>query len=68
VDRVIGTLRRECPDHVKAFLVYYHESRTHLPLAKDTPEPRLVHPPEPGAVVALPQVGSLHHGYERRAA
>jgi len=68
-ERVIGTLRRECLDHVivlnesslyrhvKSFLEYYHESRTHLSLAKD--------PPERGAVVAKPQVGGLHHRYER---
>jgi transposase InsO family protein len=80
VERVIGTIRRECLDHVivlneaslyrhvKSFLAYYHESRTHLSLAKDTPEPRPVHPPTLGAVVAVPQVGGLHHRYERRAA
>ena len=80
VERVIRTLRRECLDHmivfseaslhrrVKSFLAYYHESRTHLSLAKDTPEPRPVHPPELAAVVAIPQVGGLHHRYERRAA
>ena len=80
VERVIGTLRRECLDHlivfneaslyrqVKSFLEYYHESRTHLSLAEDPPEPRPVHSPECGAVVAIPQVGGLHHRYERRAA
>ena len=80
VERVIGTIRRECLDHVivfneaslcrhvKSFLEYYHESRTHLSLAKDPPEPRPVHPIERGAVVAIPQVGGLHHRYERRAA
>jgi transposase InsO family protein len=80
VERVIGTIRRECLDHmivineaslyrhVKSFLAYYHESRTHLSLAKDTPEPRPVQPPTLGAVVAIPQVGGLHHRYERRAA
>jgi len=80
VERVIGTIRRECLDHVivlnqaslyrhvKAFLGYYHESRTHLSLAKDPPAPRPVHSPERGAVVAIPQVGGLHHRYERRAA
>ena len=80
VERVIGTLRRECLDHVivlneaslyrhvKSFLAYYHDSRTHLSLAKDTPEPRTVHPPALGAVVAIRQVGGLHHRYERRAA
>ena len=80
VERVIGTIRRECLDHVivlneaslyrqvKSFLAYYHESRTHLSLAKDTSEPRPVRPLELGAVVAIPQVGGLHHCYERRAA
>ena len=69
VERVIGTIRRECLDnvivlneaslyrHVKSFLAYYHESRTHLSLAKDAPEPRPVHSPERGAVVAIHQVG-----------
>jgi len=63
VERVIGTIRRECLDyvivlneatlyrHVKSFLAYYHESRTHLSLAKDTPEPRPVHTLDVGAVV-----------------
>jgi putative transposase len=81
VERVIGTLRRECLDHVivlnevslyrhvKSFLAYYHhESRTHLSLAKDAPEPRPVHQADRGAVVAISQVGGLHHRYERRAA
>jgi putative transposase len=80
IERLIGTLRRECLDHVivfneaalyrhvKSFRVYYHESRTHVSLAKDTPEPRSVHPVELGAVVAIPQVGGLHHRYERRTA
>ena len=54
--------------HIKSFLGYYHESRTHLSLGKDPPEPRPVHPPELGRVVAIPQVGGLHHRYERRAA
>ena len=77
VERVIGTIRRECLDHVivfnaaslrlhlKSFLEYYHGTRTHLSLEKDTPESRLV---QSGRVVAVPQVGGLHHRYERRAA
>jgi len=80
VERVIGTIRRECLDHlivfneaslhrhVKSFVAYYHESRTHLSLAKDTPEPRPVQPLEMGRVVTVPQVGGLHPRYERRAA
>ena len=80
VERVIGTIRRECLDHVivfnraslsrhlNRFLDYYHHSRCHLSLAKDTPESRPVQPPERGRVIRIPQVGGLHHRYERRAA
>ena len=80
VERIIGTIRRECLDHVivfneaslyrhlTSFLAYYHESRTHLSLGKDAPEARGVQPPEQGRIIAIPQVGGLHHRYERRAA
>ena len=80
VERVIGTLRRECLDHVivfgeeslywhlKLFVTYYHESRTHLSLDKDAPEPRPVQSADAGHIVRIPQVGGLHHRYERRAA
>ena len=76
-ERVIGSLRRECLDHVivlseshllrilRSYLAYYHQSRTHLSLQKDCPEPRLVQPPNQGRIVSLPQVGGLHHRYER---
>ena len=79
-ERVIGSIRRECLDHVivfnehslrrtlNSYFDYYHRSRTHLSLGKDSPEPRAIQPPEMGSVVALPQVGGLHHRYERRAA
>jgi hypothetical protein len=51
------------------YLTYYHQSRTHLSLDKDSPEPRPIAPPTCGAVVASPQVGGLlHHRYDRRAA
>jgi putative transposase len=80
VERVIGSIRRECLDHVivfqenslrrtlNSYFDYYHRSRTHLSLGKDSPEPRAIQPPEMGSVVALPQVGGLHHRYERRDA
>jgi len=79
-ERVIGTIRRELLDHVivlneghlrrrlRAYLRYYHRSRTHLALEKDAPEPRAVEAPEQGGIVALRQVGGLHHRYVRRAA
>jgi len=80
VERVIGSIRRECLDHVIVFhegalrrtlasyIDYYHRSRTHLSLKKDSPVPRPIQPPGVGPVVAVPQVGGLHHRYERRAA
>ena len=80
VERVIGSIRRECLDHVIVFhesslrrtlasyFQYYHRSRTHLSLEKDSPEPRSIQPVEMGRVAAVPQVGGLHHRYERRAA
>jgi putative transposase len=80
VERLIGSIRRECLDHVivvsekhlrrilKNYFQYYHRSRTHLSLAKDAPEARAMQPPEFGAVVEIAEVGGLHHRYERRAA
>jgi transposase InsO family protein len=79
-ERVIGSLRRECLDHVIVwserslrrhlgqYLTYYHAWRTHLSLDKDAPVPRPVQPPTCGAVVHVPHLGGLHHHYERRAA
>jgi putative transposase len=54
--------------HLRNFAYYYHRSRTHLGLQKDTPEPRPIHPPDAGRIIAIPEVGGLHHRYERRAA
>ena len=80
MERLIGSIRRECLDHVivinesslrrilRSYFEYYARSRTHLALGKDAPESRPVQRPELGAVVELPQVGGLHHRYERRAA
>jgi transposase InsO family protein len=79
-ERLIGSIRRECLDHVivlnesslrrilRSYFDYYQHSRTHLSLAKDAPDSRAIQPPELGAVFELPQVGGLHHRYELRAA
>jgi putative transposase len=79
-ERVGGSLRRECLDHVivlgeshlhrilKSYFAYYHKARTHLSLGKDAPEPRAVQPPSMGDIVEISEVGGLHHRYERRAA
>ena len=80
VERLIGTLRRECLDHVvvlnephlrrllREYLIYYHGARTHLSLAKDAPEPRRVERLDEGQIVETPMVGGLHHRYTRQAA
>ena len=54
--------------HLRNFADYYHRSRTHLRLQKDTPESRPGQAPEAGRIVAIPEIGGLHHRYERRAA
>ena len=80
VERVIGSIRRECLDHMiifneqhlrrvlRQYLDYYHRSRTHLGLAKDCPVPRAVEPPEVGSIKSEPVLGGLHHRYFRQAA
>ena len=80
VERLIGSIRRDCLDHVivldedhlRCILVsyfdYYHEARTHLSLGKDAPTPREIEPQALGKIVAMPRVGGLHHRYTRRAA
>jgi putative transposase len=80
VERVIGSLRRECLDHVivlnerslqrhlQRYIDYYHDWRTHLSLDKDAPVPRVAQPPACGTIVPVPHVDGLHHHYERRAA
>ena len=79
-ERLIGSIRRECLDHVivlgerhlrrllTAYVTYYHGARTHLALEKDAPTTRRVQTPTEGPVVAFSEVGGLHHRYERRAA
>jgi hypothetical protein len=81
VERLIGSIRRECLDHVivlgerhlrrifTRYTTYYHHgARTHLALEKDAPTPRRVQTATEGHVVSFPEVGGLHHRYERRAA
>jgi putative transposase len=80
VERLIGSIRRECLDHIivwnerslrrilQSYFAYYQRSRTHLALGKDAPESRVVEKPERGCIVVIPQVGGLHHRYERQAA
>jgi putative transposase len=77
-ERLIGSIRRECLNHyiilnarhlkrtLSSYFRYYHESRTHFSLAKQCPFLR--EPLSVGKIVAIPQLGGLHHRYERIAA
>ena len=80
VERIIGSVRRECLDHIIAlderhlrrtlnsYFAYYNKARTHLALDKDAPIPRPIARVSDGKIVAIPEVGGLHHRYERLAA
>jgi transposase InsO family protein len=79
VERLIGSIRRECLNHVLVlgdrhlrrlltrYFAYYHRARTHLSLDKDAPGGRPIEPPF-GTIIPIPEVGGLHHRYVRRAA
>ncbi len=80
VERLIGSMRRECLDHIiifnehhlrrilSSYFQYHHQSKTHLSHDKDCPVTRSIQPPTAGKIIAFPEVGGLHHRYERRAA
>jgi len=80
VERLLGSIRRECLDHVivfndkhlrrvlKQYFRYYHEYRTHLGLEKECPNIRPIEAPELGLIRSEPMVGGLHHRYFRQAA
>jgi putative transposase len=80
VERLIGSVRRECLKHVivlserhlkrilREYFDYHNNSRAHMSLDGNAPLPREVEPPDLGNVIALPQVGGLHHRYTRVAA
>jgi hypothetical protein len=79
VERLIGSIRRECLDHVlvineahllrvlREYFAYYHDSRPHQSLDGNAPRPRAIEPPTRGRIVAEPQVGGVHHRYRRAA-
>jgi hypothetical protein len=78
-ERVIGSIRRECLDHMiilsenhlcrilKDYMDYYNNCRTHLSLDRNSPSLRDIKPPSKGKVISIPQVGGLHHVYKRVA-
>ena len=80
VERVNGTLQRECLDHLiilnerhlrrilSEFIDdYYHTTRPHLSLNRNSPMPRKTDPPLNGNLVSTPILGGLHHRYRRVA-
>jgi putative transposase len=79
-ERLIGSIRRECLNHVLVlgdrhlrhiltrYFVYYHQARAHLALDKDAPDLRPIEPSAAGPIVRLPEAGGLHHRYVRQAA
>ncbi len=79
VERMIGSIRRECVNHIivlseahlrrqlKQYFTYYHDTRTHLSLAKQCPKHMKINTHNQGNVIALPHVGGLHHEYQRAA-
>ncbi len=79
-ERVIGSIRRECLNHLivlgerhlrrilRSYANYYNETRTHLSLDKDAPGKRPIQWPNQGKVTEIKRVGGLHHEYVRRAA
>jgi transposase InsO family protein len=80
VERLIGSIRRECLDHIiifnehhlrrilSSYFQYHHQTRMHLSLAKDCPQTRPISQPTEGKIIAFREVGGLHHRYEGRAA
>jgi putative transposase len=78
-ERVIGSIRRECLDHLiiigedhlrralRGYFDYYHNSRPHQALERNSPIPREIETPTKGKVVSILQVGGLHHCYRRAA-
>jgi transposase InsO family protein len=79
VERIIGSIRRECFDHcivlnerhlrriLADYFDYYHHARAHMSLDRNSPVARDIEPPDRGRAIAIPQVGGLHHRYRRAA-
>ncbi len=80
VERLIGSIRRDCLDHViifderhlrrilSSYFQYHHDTRTHLSLGKDCPTPRPIQSSSASNIITYPEVGGLHHRYERQVA
>lgn len=79
VERLIGSIHRECLDYVivlneqhlkrilTSYFQYYHEDRAHLSLDRNAPFSREIELSEHGRVISIPKVGGWHHRYRRAA-
>ena len=79
VERLIGTIRRECLDHMiifnkeqlrrilQEYFSYYHEARPHQSLEGNSPARREIEPPPKGQVISQPVLCGLHHRYQPAA-
>jgi putative transposase len=79
VERVIGSIRRECLDHVivlseehlrkvlKDYFHYYNNIRPHESLEQNSPNPRVIESGNKGPIISIPEVGGLHHQYQQAA-
>jgi putative transposase len=79
VERVIGTIRRECLDHLiilsedhlrkalRDYIRYYNNTRPHESLEKNSPIPRVIESDQEGPIISIPEVGGLHHRSQRAA-
>jgi putative transposase len=75
-ERLIGSIRRECLDHLvvfseehlrnilKSYFSYYHNTRPHEALEKNSPNPRTIESARRGLIISIPEVGGLHHRYQ----
>ena len=78
-ERIIGSIRRECLDHVivlseehlrrilKRYFLYYHNSRPDQALDQNAPIPRTVESGKKGPIISIPEVGGRHQRYQRAA-
>ena len=78
VERLVGSIRRECLDRIivfnerqlrrplESYFDYYHKIRPHRSLTRDGPIPRPVEAPTIGKVIEMPLLGGLHHHYRRQ--
>jgi putative transposase len=78
-ERFVGSFRRDLLDHVivlnarhlkrhmTEYITYYHDDRTHLGLAKQTPAGRKIATTTSAKIISMPRLGGMHHRYDPAA-